>query len=271
MSDHINTNEKIELRKLLSQDLQKAQQQADTKLEKSIVKTLKIKLRNPCATFLDKISKIRSLNFVLEYIFDSIFFCFPSRYKLTYNYIPIPAAKDTCGKIFLGRMISAKVVAKILQREIPASNSLTIISMQVPEETYDINGKRLVIPFYNDPIITCQRDLPKNTKLVRFASGGVFDHCFQNALTGASVTPKEMLETLEIAHQELLAGNSIYVHCWAGKERSVVFVMCYLIKYCNLTLDEASAYVKKHRILARALYRLKSEQKEFLQKFVHNN
>jgi hypothetical protein len=264
----LSIEEKSRLRKYLRINLEIAQNKANKELQRKIVKILKAKFRNPCALFLDRILKIRSCNFIVEYILDIIFFWLPVRYRLTYNQIPLPlmeSAKNGQGKLFLGRMISQKILKKIVQKDLPASNeNLFIISMQPSEETYDSDGNPLKIPVIFDPSILGKYSLPKNVNLIRFAGGGVFDHCFTNAETGKTVTYAEMLFFLEKAREILSSGNSIYVHCWAGKERSVIFVMCYLMKYYGFTVEQASTYVKKHRILAKDFAKLKPEQQEFL-------
>ena len=41
--------------------------------------------------------------------------------------------------------------------------------------------------------------------------------------------------------------NNVLVHCYAGVSRSATIVMSYLIKYNNMTVQEAKAFVKKKR------------------------
>jgi atypical dual specificity phosphatase len=47
-------------------------------------------------------------------------------------------------------------------------------------------------------------------------------------------------------HVDILKRN-IFVHCWEGKERSVTVVVCYLMKYHNMSPIEACKYVLKKR------------------------
>lgn len=43
-------------------------------------------------------------------------------------------------------------------------------------------------------------------------------------------------------------GKGVYVHCKAGKGRSLLLVACYLIKYHQMTADQALDYVKVKRV-----------------------
>ena len=42
----------------------------------------------------------------------------------------------------------------------------------------------------------------------------------------------------------------VLVHCHAGSQRSCALVACYLMKYNDMTLDQAMNYVRKHRPIA---------------------
>jgi protein-tyrosine phosphatase len=52
---------------------------------------------------------------------------------------------------------------------------------------------------------------------------------------------------VEYIHSKLATGESVYVHCKAGRGRSALVIMCYLIKYQGKTADEAFALVKSQR------------------------
>lgn len=52
---------------------------------------------------------------------------------------------------------------------------------------------------------------------------------------------------IDYIHQELSAGRSVYVHCKAGRGRSYMLVVCYLVKYGNLSLKQAMELVKARR------------------------
>jgi hypothetical protein len=221
---------------------------------------------NPYRSFIDEIPKIRILNFVLLNFLD-IFL--PDKWLFSYSEIPLPAASGKTdnflnfhGKLFLGRMISQKLLQKILKK---APQPLLIVSMQTTAEPFAKSGKVLRISWGNDLVITGGNNLPKNVTFLRFDGEGVFDHSFTNAKTGKLVTKEEVLGVLKKIHDTLSQGANVYVHCFAGKERSATLVIFYLMHYFNLSAKDAAAYVKKHRVLARKFITLKGQQREFLE------
>ena len=59
----------------------------------------------------------------------------------------------------------------------------------------------------------------------------------------------EMIQRgMEFIRWNLENGRSIYVHCKAGRGRSALIVMCYLIKYQRFTSEQALAFVSSKRI-----------------------
>jgi len=48
-------------------------------------------------------------------------------------------------------------------------------------------------------------------------------------------------------HDDLEGGNSVYVHCKAGRGRSVLVVICYLIFFYNMTPHEATEFTRSKR------------------------
>lgn len=55
---------------------------------------------------------------------------------------------------------------------------------------------------------------------------------------------------LEKMHLALQENKPVLVHCFAGMQRSCALVACYLIKYNNMTPDEAIEYIKFRRPIA---------------------
>ena len=55
---------------------------------------------------------------------------------------------------------------------------------------------------------------------------------------------------LEKMHLALQEKKPVLVHCFAGMQRSCALVACYLIKYNNMTPDEAIDYIKLKRPIA---------------------
>ena len=55
------------------------------------------------------------------------------------------------------------------------------------------------------------------------------------------------IHILEKIHESLLKGESVLVHCFAGMSRSATLIACYLIKYHNMNLANAIAYIQNKR------------------------
>ncbi len=50
-----------------------------------------------------------------------------------------------------------------------------------------------------------------------------------------------------IIHIELIKGRGVLCHCMHGKSRSVSIIAAYLIKYRNMTTDEAIEFIRNKR------------------------
>lgn len=61
------------------------------------------------------------------------------------------------------------------------------------------------------------------------------------------LTIDQLTETADFIHQQLEAGNNLYVNCKAGQGRSAMAIAAYLIKYQGMTVDEAIKLIKSHR------------------------
>lgn len=58
---------------------------------------------------------------------------------------------------------------------------------------------------------------------------------------------EDIYRLLPIIHNDLLNGNGVMCFCMFGKSRSVSIVTAYLIKYKNMTTEEALEFIKKKR------------------------
>ena len=59
-------------------------------------------------------------------------------------------------------------------------------------------------------------------------------------------------KTIDIIIKHLLLNDRILIHCFAGKQRSVSFILAFYMKYYNITLKEAfKKLVKKYDILQK--------------------
>ncbi|KAF3645879.1 putative dual specificity protein phosphatase DSP8 [Capsicum annuum] len=72
-------------------------------------------------------------------------------------------------------------------------------------------------------------------------------------------------QAVEFIHENASNGQSTYVHCKAGRGRSTTIVLCYLVKYKQMTPNDAYNYVKSIR--PRVL--LASAQRQAVQEFYH--
>lgn len=61
------------------------------------------------------------------------------------------------------------------------------------------------------------------------------------------LTQTEIDESVEFIHQNISENKRVYVHCKAGRGRSATAVICYHIKYKNMSVEEALHYVKEKR------------------------
>lgn len=52
---------------------------------------------------------------------------------------------------------------------------------------------------------------------------------------------------VEWVRSQVLAGKKVYVHCKAGRGRSAAIIICYLIQYTGMTLEEATRCVSSKR------------------------
>lgn len=87
-------------------------------------------------------------------------------------------------------------------------------------------------------IINCTKNfdfydkLPANTQKIRIAISD----------TGTEEANRALYSLLDKAvtyiQRQLIKGNRVLVHCYAGKQRSPAIVAAYLIKYCEWSTDE---------------------------------
>lgn len=58
---------------------------------------------------------------------------------------------------------------------------------------------------------------------------------------------KYLNKITEIIHKFLLKGKTVFVHCFAGKQRSACVVCAYLMRYLSVTFNEAKVFLKSKR------------------------
>lgn len=95
-----------------------------------------------------------------------------------------------------------------------------------------------------DVIINCTKDLPfinKKKKNIRLPINDNLEKVeVRNLYT---FLPKITLFIHDCLHQNL----NVFVHCYAGKQRSVSVVVAYLMKYLNISLNKAITLVRTKR------------------------
>lgn len=80
-----------------------------------------------------------------------------------------------------------------------------------------------------------------------------------------SIPLETILRGVEYIHWNLKNGRSTYVHCKAGRARSALIEMCYLIKYQKMTAQEAFDLIKSKR--PQAGFKTSSEKWKTLKRF----
>ncbi|KAH9301496.1 hypothetical protein KI387_013079, partial [Taxus chinensis] len=58
---------------------------------------------------------------------------------------------------------------------------------------------------------------------------------------------EDIQRAVDFIHENAICGKTTYVHCKAGRGRSTTIVLCYLVKYKQMTPDDAYAYVRSKR------------------------
>ena len=80
------------------------------------------------------------------------------------------------------------------------------------------------------------------------------------------LSQETILTSLKFIEDQIDRKHKVYVHCKAGKGRSATVVICYFIKHCNMTLEQAIKYIKEKR----SIININPEQKEAIRQFEFN-
>ncbi len=82
-----------------------------------------------------------------------------------------------------------------------------------------------------------------------------------------SPTANSVDEAVEFMSDQIDRGNTVYVHCKAGRGRSVTIVLCWLIRSRGFTPDEAQAFLQTKRPqVVKHIY-----QRQVVQEFYRNS
>lgn len=82
-----------------------------------------------------------------------------------------------------------------------------------------------------------------------------------------AMTLQELKDSVEWLHEQIAKGKLVYVHCKAGRGRSAMIVIAYLIRYHKMTLAKAKAFLRSKR----SLVRFRPIQLARLEEFSHFN
>lgn len=86
----------------------------------------------------------------------------------------------------------------------------------------------------------------KTVKPAEWREKGVQVHQI-SAVDYAPLTSQQIEEGVAFLADQLANGETVYVHCKAGRGRSAAIVIAYLMQYQGFTLDDAIAFVKERR------------------------
>ena len=78
---------------------------------------------------------------------------------------------------------------------------------------------------------------------------------------------EELEESILWLNEQVEAGRTVYVHCKAGRGRSAMIVLAYLIVFQKMNLQDAIAYLSS----IRSVVRFRPSQLERLEEFVTSN
>tara|TARA_B100001029_G_C14738839_1_gene274381 strand:+ start:85 stop:534 length:450 start_codon:yes stop_codon:yes gene_type:complete len=104
------------------------------------------------------------------------------------------------------------------------------------------------IEFLNniDVVINCTKNLPFNNEKNKHIRIKVDDNLEKEEIVNMY---KYLNNTTDYINDLLTKGKSIFVHCYAGKQRSATVVCAYLMKYMSLTYDQATELVRSKRLI----------------------
>lgn len=78
-------------------------------------------------------------------------------------------------------------------------------------------------------------------------------------------TLEDVSEGVEFLQEMVLSKQSVYVHCKAGRARSATIVICWLVKYRSMSLDEAQDHLIRSRPHVLSTLKHRPVVKEFVQ------
>ena len=99
---------------------------------------------------------------------------------------------------------------------------------------------------------------------VEFYNKHGIDYLKQRVLDIMVPSSEQFDEAMEFTRRHIENGGIVYIHCAKGRGRSGVLVMAYLMRYHNMTFEEARAFVKAKRPLLKQQARHKRASEAWL-------
>tara|TARA_Y100000385_G_C12614420_1_gene434335 strand:- start:9 stop:506 length:498 start_codon:yes stop_codon:yes gene_type:complete len=98
-----------------------------------------------------------------------------------------------------------------------------------------------------DVVINCSPNLPFNNKLLHNYRIAVNDDLTNKANLDLF---ENIINILPIIHNHVKQNHKILIHCKAGMQRSAAVTAAYLMKYHDLSIEEAKKFIQEKRPIA---------------------
>ncbi|KAE8798168.1 putative dual specificity protein phosphatase DSP8 [Hordeum vulgare] len=135
------------------------------------------------------------------------------------------------------------------RRDVPRLQKLGVHGVVTLNEPFETLVPSSVYKASNSQIIICSRGIDHLVIPTR-------DYMF-------APSPVDISQAVDFIHRNASHGRMTYIHCKAGRGRSTTIVLCYLVKYKNMTPTTAFEHVRSKR--ARVL--LTRSQRKVVQEF----
>ena len=111
---------------------------------------------------------------------------------------------------------------------------------RITETLIDLNVRAVIsLGFRESPV----RNLESSESIARYAYFVVDDASYRTLIEMRDI----MNVTARDIHQHLERGESVYVHCYAGRSRSPTVVVHYLMLYHDFSFPDALKWVERYR------------------------
>ena len=97
-----------------------------------------------------------------------------------------------------------------------------------------------------DVVINCSKNIPFYSKSAKNVRIKVDDNLQKEEIINMY---KYLDNATDLIHRYLLNNKTIFVHCYAGKQRSATIVCAYIMRYLNFTYSETTELVKTKRFI----------------------